>query len=50
MDEIKEEEFKLKKAEITAYAEGLCDNCGAFGQLLRVEDTLLCEDCRDNMY
>ena len=50
MDEIKEEEFKLKKAEKEAYSEGLCDNCGMFGSLLRVEDLQICIDCREEMY
>jgi len=48
--QIREEEIKIKNANINWPLEGLCDNCGAFSELLKVEGTLLCEDCRDELY
>jgi CBS domain-containing protein len=50
MDEIREEEQKIMKAEREYPSEGLCDNCGAFSELLKVEGQLLCADCRDELY
>src|SRR3989344_8629010 len=50
MDEIREEERKVKESGESWPLEGLCDNCGAFSELLRVEGKLLCPDCRDEMY
>jgi len=48
--QIREEEMKLKRANINWPLEGLCDNCGAFSELLKVDGVLLCEDCRDELY
>lgn len=48
--EIKEEERKIKEANVEWPLEGLCDNCGAFGDLLRVYDHLLCYDCREELF
>jgi len=52
--EIREESHKLKRiAELedgSLEFEGLCGECGAFSELLRVEGVLLCRDCRDEMY
>ena len=28
---------------------GLCQNCGAFSELINIEDKLLCPDCRDEL-
>ena len=50
MDDIREEERKTQQAESEWPLEGLCDNCGAFSELLKVEGKLLCPDCRDEMY
>mgnify|MGYP001584046352 CR=1 FL=1 len=50
MDEIREEERKVKQSEVDWPLEGLCDNCGAFSELLRVEGLLLCPDCRDELH
>src|SRR3989338_2523913 len=48
--EIREEEAKLKKANMRSPFEGLCENCGALSEILKVEGMLLCEDCRDELY
>jgi hypothetical protein len=50
MDEIREEERKVEQAGVEWPLEGICDNCGAFSELLKVEGTLLCPDCREEMY
>lgn len=50
IDEIREEEQKLRKADKEYPSEGLCDNCGVFSELLKVEGQLLCLDCRDELY
>lgn len=47
---IKEEERKLKDANIEWPLEGFCDNCGSFSDLLKVYDQLLCPDCREELY
>jgi CBS domain-containing protein len=48
--EIREEERKLRSANVQWPLEGLCDNCGGFSELLRVYDRLLCSDCREELY
>lgn len=48
--DVREEELKLEKADSLYSMEGLCENCGALSDLLRVEGNLLCTDCRDEMY
>jgi len=48
--DIREEGFKRQKAERPYPIEGLCENCGALSELLRVEGNLLCPDCRDELY
>jgi len=50
MDEIREEERKFKQANIPYPLEGLCENCGALSELLKVEGNLLCTDCREELY
>ena len=50
MDDIREETAKVEQAGVPYELEGLCENCGAFSNLLKVENQLLCEDCRDEMY
>ncbi len=47
---IKEEERKLKDANVEWPLEGFCDNCGAFNELLKVEGKLLCYDCREELF
>ena len=47
---IKEEEEKLRKTNISWPIEGFCENCGAFAELLKVDDKLLCPDCREELY
>ena len=49
-DEIRERERKITKAEADWPLEGLCENCGAFSDLLKVEGQLLCPDCRDELH
>lgn len=50
MDEIREEERKREQADVEWPLEGICENCGAFSELLKVEGMLLCLDCREEMY
>mgnify|MGYP001569741300 CR=1 FL=1 len=50
IDSVKEEDRKLKTAGKQWPTEGLCENCGAFSELLNVEGRLLCPDCRDEIY
>jgi len=49
---IREEAEKLKKlAQPEEWdAEGLCVECNTFAPLLRVENRLLCPDCREELY
>ena len=50
--DVKEEQQKLRKiADQDSWdSEGICDECEAFGQLLRVEGRPLCQDCRNELY
>jgi CBS domain-containing protein len=48
--QIKEEERKLKQTNEEWPLEGFCDNCGAFNELLKVYDQLLCPDCREELF
>jgi len=48
--QIREEEIKLKRANKNWPLEGLCENCGALSELLRVDSLSLCEDCRVELY
>lgn len=50
MDAIREFDVKLRQTEKQWPLEGLCENCGAFSELLRVQGQLLCADCRDELY
>lgn len=47
--DIREEEKKLAKMEIEWPLEGLCDECGALSELLRVGERNICLDCREDM-
>lgn len=48
--DIREEERKIKEANSVWPAEGLCENCGAFSELLKVNGRLLCYDCRADLF
>ena len=48
--DIREEEEKQQQTQESWPLEGMCENCGALSDLLRVEDVLLCPDCRDDLY
>ena len=50
MDEIREEERKVKQVDEERPYEGLCENCGALADLLKVDGLLLCPDCREELY
>lgn len=50
MDDIKEESKKFEQSGIAYPLEGLCENCGAFSDLLKVQGSLLCHDCREELY
>ena len=50
MDDVREEERKIHESGTEWPLEGLCENCGAFSDLLKVEGRLLCMDCREEMY
>ena len=45
-----EKRQRLSRIAETAESEGFCDNCGAFADLLQVENQSLCADCRDELY
>ncbi len=47
---IREEEKKLSYMKEVYPLEGLCENCGAFAEILKVDNKLLCQDCRDELY
>lgn len=48
--EVREEHIKREKIGRPYPIEGLCENCGALSELLRVEGQLLCPDCRDELF
>lgn len=49
--EIREEAEKRRKAsEEATFTEGLCEECGLYGDLLKVEGRFLCTDCREDLY
>ncbi len=48
--DIREESEKLRNISSSTETEGLCEICGAFSDLLKVEGRYLCPDCRDEMY
>ncbi len=50
IDNVREREQKKTQTEADWPLEGLCENCGAFADLLKVEKQLLCPDCRDELY
>jgi CBS domain-containing protein len=48
--DIREETQKLRKADDEWDLDGLCYECGGFSPLLKVENRLLCPDCREELY
>jgi CBS domain-containing protein len=50
LTDVREAERKFREAGVEWPLEGMCDNCGAFSELLRVEGELLCLDCRDELH
>ena len=48
--DIREEERKLKDANVKWESEGFCEECGSFSDLLKVDSKLLCPDCRYELY
>lgn len=48
--DVREEDRKLEQTELSPHIEGLCENCGALSDLLRVEGQMLCPDCREELY
>ncbi len=48
--EIREAEEKLANAKGVWPLEGLCEECGTFSELLRVEGRMLCPDCREELH
>ena len=50
LDDVREENRKQEQTDTSYPLEGLCENCGALSDLLKVEDQLLCQDCRDEMF
>jgi signal-transduction protein with cAMP-binding, CBS, and nucleotidyltransferase domain len=48
--QIKEESEKLKRRKAgEAFSEGLCEECGNFNLLYKIDSRMICEDCRDEM-
>jgi CBS domain-containing protein len=48
--DVREEDRKLLDTKEEYPEEGFCDHCGAFSELLKVYDNLLCPDCREELY
>lgn len=50
--DVREEAQKLRRITQTEEleSEGFCDQCGAFSDLLAVDNSNLCPDCRDELY
>lgn len=48
--ELREQDRKSMAREEQWPEAGLCDNCGAFSELLKVDNQILCADCRDELY
>lgn len=48
--QIREEGDKLKRRRVGEFfKEGLCEECGDFGLLYKVDSRMICEACRDAM-
>ena len=48
--DIRERERKMQDIKESWPELGLCDNCGAFTELTKVENSLLCIDCRHELH
>jgi len=48
--DVREEDQKKEQTGGSWPLEGICENCGALSDLLKVEGNLLCPDCRDELY
>jgi signal-transduction protein with cAMP-binding, CBS, and nucleotidyltransferase domain len=50
--DIKEEYQKRRR--VSTYEnhplEGLCDECGSLAELIKIDDKVLCDDCREELY
>lgn len=47
--QIREESRKIKNLNLEIPLEGLCDNCGALSDLVKVGNHMLCSDCRSDL-
>jgi len=48
--QIKEESDKLKRRKAGEnFTEGLCEECGNFGMLYKLDNRIICESCKDEM-
>lgn len=48
--QIQEESEKLKRRKAgETFKEGLCEECGNFSLLYKIDDRMMCESCRDAM-
>lgn len=48
--QIREESEKLKRRQVgESFTEGLCEECGNFDLLYKVDNRTICENCRDAM-
>ena len=48
--QIREESEKLKRVKAgEIFKEGLCEDCAEFGILYRIDNRMICEDCRNAM-
>jgi CBS domain-containing protein len=48
--QIKEESDKLKRRKAgESFIEGVCEECGNFNLLYKIDNQMICEDCRDEM-
>ena len=48
--QIKEEDEKIRrKSSPVAVTEGICEECGNFGPLYKIDGRLICESCKDEM-
>jgi len=48
--QIREEARKLREAREEWPTEGICENCGALSELVKIDRTLLCYDCREDLH
>jgi len=46
---IREQSAKLKRSFIVSSKEGICEECGNYDMLYRIDNRLICEGCKDAM-